>query len=241
MQDGPKPDPGSNCGQGIMSCLFAVEMSGQNRLFMSGSSGQPYFPDNLNGASDDDPLAIRRSANCRHLLANDPTPETANDHLQGIFMPKLKRLPAPPACFIRLPQKMKSLSARLSSNPSVASNQRPVSWWATFTAMVCSMWLIAPAFAAIPLKVLGFDDMSCRSWSASKDDGEQRQLYVAWIRGVLSGHNYANPGQQVSAVSSATVEQYVNRFCTEKPRALFSDAAFRLSDQLSGRNSPITK
>ena len=80
-----------------------------------------------------------------------------------------------------------------------------------------------------------------RSWSASKDDGEQRQLYVAWIRGVLSGHNYANPGQQVSAVSSATVEQYVNRFCTEKPRALFSDAAFRLSDQLSGRNSPITK
>jgi hypothetical protein len=53
--------------------------------------------------------------------------------------------------------------------------------------------LATNAGAAVPLKILGFDDMSCRAWSASKDDAEQRALYVAWVRGVLSGHNYANP------------------------------------------------
>ncbi|MEI2740175.1 MAG: hypothetical protein V9F01_15480 [Chitinophagaceae bacterium] len=47
--------------------------------------------------------------------------------------------------------------------------------------------------AAVPLKIVGFDDMSCRAWSASKADAEQRALYVSWVRGVLTGHNYANP------------------------------------------------
>lgn len=60
-------------------------------------------------------------------------------------------------------------------------------------------------------------DMSCRAWVKSKDDAEQRREYLAWIRGVLTGHNYANPGQQVSAVSSGTVENFVDRYCSEKP------------------------
>lgn len=103
--------------------------------------------------------------------------------------------------------------------------------------------LLAPAHvgAAVPTKILGFDDMSCRAWVASRTDAEQRALYVAWLRGVLTGHNYANPSQQVATISTATVEQYVNRYCSEKPTAQFSDAAFRLSDQFSGRNAPITK
>ncbi|MBN8437832.1 MAG: hypothetical protein J0L95_07285 [Candidatus Accumulibacter sp.] len=109
------------------------------------------------------------------------------------------------------------------------------------TALPFAALLATNAGAAVPLKILGFDDMSCRAWSASKDDVEQRALYVAWVRGVLSGHNYANPSQQVSAISSGTVEQHVNRYCTDKPLGQFSDAAFRLSDQFSGRNAAITK
>ncbi|MEF8714454.1 MAG: hypothetical protein V5B39_12985 [Accumulibacter sp.] len=100
---------------------------------------------------------------------------------------------------------------------------------------------LSAANAAVPLKIVGFDDMSCRTWSASKDDTEQRALYVAWVRGVLTGHNYANQNQQVSAISSGTVEQYVNRYCTEKPLGQFSDAALRLTDQFSGRNTAITR
>ena len=109
------------------------------------------------------------------------------------------------------------------------------------TALLLTAMSTMPVDAAVPIKIVGFEDMSCRAWSASKEDAEQRALYVAWVRGVLSGHNYANQSQQVSAISNGTVEQYVQRYCTEKPLGQFSEAAFRLSDQFSGRNSAITK
>ncbi len=95
--------------------------------------------------------------------------------------------------------------------------------------------------AAPPLKTLGFDDMSCHAWSESKGDAEVRASYVAWVRGFLSGHNYARQSEQISEVSSGTVEMYVTRFCNEKPREDFTTAAQRMSDQYSGRNAPITK
>lgn len=101
--------------------------------------------------------------------------------------------------------------------------------------------LPAASAGAAPIKLVGFDDMSCKAWKQSDNDAEQRKLYVFWIRGLLTGHNYANQGQQVSAVSSGTVELYVDRYCTEKPQGQFSDAALRMSDQFSGRNGPITK
>jgi hypothetical protein len=95
--------------------------------------------------------------------------------------------------------------------------------------------------ASVPLKIVGFDEMSCQAWVQSKNDSEQRTLYVTWMRGVLTGHNYARPGQQVSAISSGTIEQHVNRYCHENPKGRFDDAVFRLSDKFSGRNSAITK
>ena len=102
--------------------------------------------------------------------------------------------------------------------------------------------LIATGMAsAAPLKILGFDDMSCRAWIKSRDDAEQRGAYLAWIRGVLTGHNYANQNQQVSAMSSATVETFVDRYCSEKPGGDFGEAALRMSDRFSGRNATISK
>lgn len=101
---------------------------------------------------------------------------------------------------------------------------------------------LSPAVAgAVPLKVLGFDDMSCQGWSKSKDDADQRALYIAWLRGFLSGHNYARPSQQVSDISSGTVAQFIDRYCSEKPLGQISDAVQRLSDQFSGRNEAISK
>ena len=94
---------------------------------------------------------------------------------------------------------------------------------------------------AAPLKIIGFDDMSCRAWIKSKDDAEQRRLYLAWIRGVLTGHNYVNQNQQISVISTGTVENFVDRYCTEQPLGEISDAALRMSDKFSGRNQAITK
>ena len=101
--------------------------------------------------------------------------------------------------------------------------------------------LIAAAATAAPIKFVGFDDMSCRAWVKSRDDAEQRKNYLLWIRGVLTGHNYANQSQQVSAISSGTVENFIDRYCVEKPQGEFSDAALRMSDKFSGRNDVITK
>jgi hypothetical protein len=101
--------------------------------------------------------------------------------------------------------------------------------------------LLAGPTAGAELKVLGFDDMTCNAWNKSKDDPELRKSYVAWVRGVLTGHNYALQSQQVSTLSSGTVEMNVNRYCSKNPNGLFSDAALRMSDEFSGRNQAIRK
>lgn len=106
--------------------------------------------------------------------------------------------------------------------------------------LIIALNFATPASAA-PLNVLGLDDMSCAAWAKSKDDPDQRQLYLAWARGALSGHNYAMQSQQVSVVSIGTVELNINRYCSKNPKGVLSDAVFRMSDQFSGRNEPIRK
>lgn len=97
------------------------------------------------------------------------------------------------------------------------------------------------AVAATPLKLLTLDDMSCVAWTKTKPDPEQRQPYLNWLRGFLSGHNYAYQTKQVAVVSDGTIAVYVDRHCAEKPTTSVADAAMRMSDQYSGRNAPITK
>ncbi|MGE5470262.1 MAG: hypothetical protein ACM3X0_05635 [Bacteroidota bacterium] len=94
---------------------------------------------------------------------------------------------------------------------------------------------------AAPQNMLGFDDMSCAAWNKSKGDADQRTAYINWIRGFLSGHNYALPSQQVATISSGTIENKIDQYCRETPAGLFSEGAMRLSDQFSGRNQPIRK
>jgi len=95
--------------------------------------------------------------------------------------------------------------------------------------------------AAAPVNLLGFDDMACTAWNKSKDDPDQRAAYIVWVRGFLSGHNYALPNQQVSSFSSSSLELKLNQYCSRNPTSQISDAAMRLSDELSGRNQPIKK
>ena len=107
-------------------------------------------------------------------------------------------------------------------------------------AVLGAIFLGGPSIAA-GLNVLGFDDMGCAAWIKSKDDPDLRASQIVWVRGFLTGHNYAAPNQQVSTISSGTVEMKVEQYCKRTPGGLFSDAAMRLSDELSGRNQPIRK
>lgn len=94
--------------------------------------------------------------------------------------------------------------------------------------------------SAAPLKLLELDDMSCSAWK-KQTAPELREPYVQWVRGFLSGHNYANQSKQVSEVSSGTVAAFVDRYCSEHSAATVSEAAMRMSDRYSGRNTPITR
>lgn len=100
--------------------------------------------------------------------------------------------------------------------------------------------LPASVWAATPLKLLGMEDMSCATWK-KQTDPEVREPYVQWVRGFLSGHNYANQAKQVAEVSTSTVAVFINRYCTEHAKSTVAEAAMRMSDQYSGRNAPITR
>jgi len=106
--------------------------------------------------------------------------------------------------------------------------------------LVCAVLLAGPATAS-GLKILAFDDNSCQAWKQAADDPDRRAAQVAWARGFLSGHNYANQKQQVTDVSAGTVERNIEQYCRNNPNGLFIDAAYRMSDSMSGRNAPIRK
>lgn len=123
----------------------------------------------------------------------------------------------------------------LSGNREVSMKIRKI------TYLIAIVVLSAGTALAAPTKILGFDDMSCAAWSKSSSDPDQRAAYIVWIRGFLSGHNYALPGQQVATISSGTIENHIKNYCSTTPAGNFSDGAMRLSDQFSGRNQAIRK
>ncbi len=94
--------------------------------------------------------------------------------------------------------------------------------------------------SAAPVKVLGLDDMSCAAWKKNVDPA-LREPYIQWVRGFLTGHNYANQSNQVAQVSHGTVAMFVDRYCEEHASATVTEAAMRMSDQYAGRNSPIAR
>lgn len=101
--------------------------------------------------------------------------------------------------------------------------------------------LSQPTLAAPPVKLLGLEDMSCKAWQQSRDDADQRGRYLAWLRGFLSGHNYARQSQQVTDISSGTIAQYIDRYCSEKPLGAVNEGIARMSDAYSGRNEAISR
>jgi hypothetical protein len=94
--------------------------------------------------------------------------------------------------------------------------------------------------SAATVRLLGLDEMSCAAWKKTNDP-ELREPYIQWVRGFLSGHNYANQSKQVAEVSSATVAMFVDRYCAEHSGSTVAEAAMRMSDQYSGRNAPINR
>lgn len=94
------------------------------------------------------------------------------------------------------------------------------------------------------VNVFAFEDASCRSWSKSAGNPGLRMQYESWMRGFVSGHNYANPVNQVQIGTfpgSDAVRAYVDAYCKENPQLNFVGAGIRMVEELRRPAPPARK
>jgi hypothetical protein len=84
-----------------------------------------------------------------------------------------------------------------------------------------------------PFALFSFADTSCGTWNASATRPE-RQMYLYWFRGFVSGYNFANKGPiPLEAMpNNETLVLYVDKYCREHPLQPFVHAAFDLVTDL---------
>lgn len=88
------------------------------------------------------------------------------------------------------------------------------------------------------------EDASCATWSKSASNTAIRALYEFWVRGFVSGHNYANPALQVkigALPGSEALQQYLDQYCLNNPSLSFVGGAIRLVDDLREPDAPPSR
>lgn len=101
-------------------------------------------------------------------------------------------------------------------------------------ALLAASPVVAPAQGK-PVNIFGFDDATCTAWEKSRDNKYIRAQYEFWIRGFVSGHNWANPGRQVQVGAlpgGDPLYDYIDRYCRENPTQTFIGAALLLTQEL---------
>ena len=91
------------------------------------------------------------------------------------------------------------------------------------------------------VNVFWFEDASCTAWSKSSGNKALRAQYEFWIRGFVSGHNYANPSRQVKVgefPGSDALHQYLDQYCRDNPKLSFVGGAIQLVEQLLEAAAP---
>ena len=98
--------------------------------------------------------------------------------------------------------------------------------------------MLLPAHAAAQgqqVNVFTFEDASCKAWAKSSGNKLLRAQYEFWVRGFVSGHNYANPARQVKIGAypgSDELYQYLDQYCHDNPTLSFIGGAIRLVEEL---------
>lgn len=103
--------------------------------------------------------------------------------------------------------------------------------------------LLAPSLNALaePIAVFSFQDASCGTWTRSSRDNAQREPYLHWVRGFISGYNAGNSERTVTLEAMPnqdTLALYLDKHCRENPLDSFFIAAFSLAKEIS---RPISK
>ena len=85
------------------------------------------------------------------------------------------------------------------------------------------------------VNVFAFEDASCNAWSKSGANKLLRAQYEFWVRGFVSGHNFASPARQVKIGAfpgSDALYEYLDRYCRDNPTLSFVGGAIKLVEEL---------
>lgn len=107
----------------------------------------------------------------------------------------------------------------------------------TIAATVLASAAVIAADPAPPINIIfSAENASCAAWTKAASNKLVRQQYEMWARGFVSGHNYANPAQQVKVGAFPGGEefnQYFDQYCRDNPQHTFVAAAIQLVEQLA--------
>lgn len=101
-------------------------------------------------------------------------------------------------------------------------------------AAIAALAAALPAAAQQQINILMFEDATCAAWARTANNKLLRAQYEFWIRGFVSGHNYANPARQVAVGRLPGGDQlyaYLDEYCHDNPNSSFVGGAFRLVEQ----------
>ena len=108
----------------------------------------------------------------------------------------------------------------------------------TFLGTTLVLAALLPAVAPAQgqqVNIFWFEDASCTAWTKSSANKALRAQYEFWIRGFVSGHNYASPSRQVKVgefPGSDGLHQYLDQYCRDNPKLSFVGGAIQLVEQL---------
>ena len=108
---------------------------------------------------------------------------------------------------------------------------------ATIAALLLAAAAATAAEPAPPINIIfSADNASCAAWAKSAGNKLIRQQYEMWARGFVSGHNYANPAQQVKVGTfpgGDDLYKYFDQYCRDNPQHTVVAAAIQLVEQLA--------
>ena len=105
-----------------------------------------------------------------------------------------------------------------------------------FYAVLLMALSVAGASAQTTL-VMGEGQVSCGTYLQDRRNAKTTQdyVYATWVRGFLSGFNFATQGKQVSGgTEPATILAYLDKYCRDNPLHFLAGGAFSLVKDLGG-------
>ena len=103
---------------------------------------------------------------------------------------------------------------------------------------------LLPAIAAAQgqqVNIFSFADSSCNAWLKTSGNKLVRAQYEFWMRGFVSGHNFANQSRQVAVGNFPAGDMmylYLDDYCRDNPNSSYITGAIHLVEQLREPTAP---